>query len=51
MADSCDAVDRELERVLGNFSAVHDHVNRAINKQIDFVRALKQEFEEGEEKL
>jgi hypothetical protein len=47
MADSCDAVDRELDKVLNKFGGIHEHFDRAIGKQIEYINALKQQFEEG----
>lgn len=48
MTDSCDAVERELDKVLQKFGCVSEHFNRTIDKQIEFIKALKQQFEEGE---
>ncbi|XP_021948320.1 E3 ubiquitin-protein ligase RMND5A isoform X3 [Folsomia candida] len=46
MTDSCDAVERELDKVLQKFGCVSEHFNRTIDKQIEFIKALKQQFEE-----
>lgn len=51
MADSCiscDAVERELDKVLIKFGGVSEHFDRTIDKQIHFINALKEQFEEGE---
>ena len=50
MGESCDAVERELDKVLVKFGGVSEHFDRTIDKQIDFINALREQFEEGIQK-
>lgn len=47
MIESCDAVERELERILQKFGVVSEHFDRNIDKEIDFITSLKEEYEDG----
>jgi len=45
--ESCEAVEREIEKVLLKFGGVNDHFERTISKQMTFISNLKEQFENG----
>ena len=45
--DGCEAVDRELDKVLNKFGGIDSHVDRTSNNLIQSLHRLKEQFETG----
>lgn len=45
--DACNAVEREVDRVLSKFGGINEHANRTLSDLISYVENLKNELETG----
>ncbi|XP_067008364.1 E3 ubiquitin-protein ligase RMND5A [Anabrus simplex] len=45
--DACNAVEREVDKVLSKFGSIHEHADRVLRDVTNNVEGLKKEFEEG----
>lgn len=45
--DACNAVEREVDKVLSKFGGIHEHAERVLRDVTNNIDALKKEFDEG----
>ena len=45
--EACNAVEREVEKVLTKFGAINDHADTTLRDLINHIELLKKELEEG----
>lgn len=47
--DSCQAVEKEIDKVIQKFSAIESHSSRVIDDIISYIEQLKSSIAEGKE--
>lgn len=45
--EACNAVEREVDKVLLKFGAINEHAETVLRDLINHIESLKKEFEEG----
>lgn len=48
--EACNAVEREVDKVLSKFGGINDHAHRVLRDMASTVDGLRKEFEEGKNK-
>lgn len=46
--EACNAVEREVDRVLSKFNDIHEHAGRTLSDLVAYISDLKRELENGE---
>jgi len=46
--EACNAVEREVDKVLQKFGSISEHANRVLGDVTNHISSLKRELEEGE---
>lgn len=45
--DACNAVEREVDRVLSKFGGINEHASRTLSGLITYIENLKKEYDVG----
>jgi hypothetical protein len=46
--EACNAVEREVDKVLSKFGAINEHADTVLRDLINQIQSLKKDLEEGE---
>lgn len=49
--DACNAVEREVDKVLSKFGAINDHAETVLCDLINHIQSLKKDIDEGKLKI